>query len=400
MIDEKLYPLLDGWQWIQQKNICELSHGKKLSDAKFPYLDVKYLRGTKEKFFIDSGEFIERGTKIILVDGKNSSEIFTAPEAGYMGSTFRALKISTNVNEDFFQYFVSTKKDFYKKNKRGSAIPHLDKNLFKSTLFPLPPPNEQQRIVDLLDKLFADLDEEKALAQGVVNGSELRRAAILHKAFSGKLTKLWREEHGITLDSRQKKFLSDVIISSKQKTNDFCSKGLKYVGLENMEKNGGQISFQAADNVKSTKNIFYAGNLLYGKLRPYLDKHGVARFDGVCSTDILVFSANEQAEIAFINYFLSLPKFIEYAVANSKGINLPRVSEKVVLNAEILLSPLDEQKEIVRSLDDLLGREQQTKDLATKTLERVELMKKSILAKAFRGELLATKRNASHIRRQ
>lgn len=143
MINEQPYPLPAGWQWIRQKNICELSHGKKLFGEKFPYLNVNYLRGAQEKVFVDSGKFIERGTKIILVDGENSGEIFTAPEAGYMGSTFRALNISANVNGDFFQYFVSTNKNFYKKNKRGSAIPHLDKNLFNLTPFPLPPLDEQ-----------------------------------------------------------------------------------------------------------------------------------------------------------------------------------------------------------------------------------------------------------------
>ena len=113
----------------------------------------------------------------------------------------------------------------------------------------------------------------------------------------------------------------------------------------------------------------------------------MASFDEVCSTDIVVFKASEQVAIEFINYFLSLPNFIEYAVANSKGINLPRVSEKIILRAEIFLPSLDEQKEIVRLLDDLLGQERRTINLATKTLEHIELMKKSILAKAFRGEL-------------
>ena len=87
--------------------------------------------------------------------------------------------------------------------------------------FPLPPLDEQQRIVSLPDELFANLDEVKTLAQAVVDSSELQRTAILHKAFTGELTKLWRDEHGTTLDSRQKKFLSYVLISSKQKTNDF-----------------------------------------------------------------------------------------------------------------------------------------------------------------------------------
>lgn len=76
--------------------------------------------------------------------------------------------------------------------------------------FPLPPLDEQQRIVALLDELFADLDATKTLAQAVVDGSQLRRAAILHKAFTGELTKLWRDEHGTALDSWQRCRLGDV----------------------------------------------------------------------------------------------------------------------------------------------------------------------------------------------
>ena len=224
-INEQPYPLPNGWQWTLQKNICGISQGKKLSGLTFPYLDVKYLRGMKEKFFVDSGNYIEAGTKIILVDGENSGEIFTAPEVGYMGSTFCVLNISKSVNADFFQYFASTKKDFYKKNKRGSAIPHLNKNLFNSMPFPLPPLDEQQRIVALLDELFLKLDEAKTLAQAVIDGAELRRTALLHKAFTGELTKLWREEHGTTLDSWQRRTVASVckglIYGTSKKSKSF-----------------------------------------------------------------------------------------------------------------------------------------------------------------------------------
>ena len=145
--------------------------------------------------------------------------------------------------------------------------------------FPLPPLDEQQRIVELLDELFADLNEAKERVQGVLRAFELFDRKIYQRAFEGGLTGVWRAENGISLDSWQRRLLGDVLISSKQKTNDFGSTDLKYVGLENMEKNGEQISFQAADDVKSTKNIFHAGDLLYDQLRPYLDKHGVARFE-------------------------------------------------------------------------------------------------------------------------
>lgn len=407
--NEQPYPLPDGWQWVIIKDIADVKGGKRLPKGKtlvdyktrHPYIrvadffdntikadELKYLEETvyasikrytissKDIYISIAGSIGKVGTIPLDLDGANLTE--------------NAAKITClrDVNQKFLMLFLTSNfaQGQIRDLTKSTTQPKLALFRIEKILIPLPPLNEQQRIVDLLDELFDKLDEAKTLAQAVVDGSEFRRAAILHKAFIGELTKLWRDEHGINLNRWQKKFLSDALIPSKQKTTDFSSSDLRYVGLENMEKNGGQISFQSADEVRSTKNTFRVGNLLYGKLRPYLNKHGVATFDGVCSTDILVFKASEQAEIEFVNYFLSLPKFIEYAVANSNGINLPRVSEKIILRAEIYLPPLEEQKEIVRLLDDLLSREHRTKDLALKTLERVELMKKSILARAFRGE--------------
>ena len=409
--DEQPYPLPDGWQWVKMKDIAKLFTGNSINEQTKA---EKYLGRTDGLIYIatkdigfdnqidyatniripasDNFKIAPTNTPLLCIEGGSAGRKlgFTNQPVCFVNKL--CAFVASRTNQKLIYYFLQTQNfaEQFIAMKHGLIGGVSIKNLTEIN-FPLPPLDEQQRIVSLLDELFADLDDAKALAQAVVDGSKLRRAAILHKAFTGELSKLWRDEHGNTLDSWQKKFLSDVLIPSKQKTTDFNSRDLRYVGLENMEKDGGQISFQAADEVRSTKNFFRAGNLLYGKLRPYLNKHGVATFDGVCSTDILVFKASEQAEIKFINYFLSLPRFIEYAVANSKGINLPRVSEKIILRAEIYLPPLAEQKEIVRLLDDLLGREQRTKDLALKTIERVELMKKSILARAFHGELILGK---------
>lgn len=401
--DEQPYPLPDGWQWCRLGDMCNYGRpetvqpsamkvGKLLIDLEDIEKDSGNLIGRKvfdETNANSSKHFFQRGNVLYGKLRPYLNKVIIADEDGYCSSEILPLDFGEKILNRYAQFFLMSP-DFVQyanQNSYGTNMPRLGTRAGQQAPFPLPPLDEQQRIVALLDELFADLDEAKALAQAVVDGSKLRRAAILHKAFTGELSQLWRDEHGTTLDSWQRCLLGDVLISSKQKTTDFSSSDLKYVGLENMEKDGEQISFQAADDVRSTKNVFCVGDLLYGKLRPYLNKHGVTTFDGVCSTDILVFKANAQAEIEFVNYFLSLPKFIEYAVANSKGINLPRVSEKVILRAEIFLPPPEEQKEIVRLLDDLLGREQRTKDHALKTIERVELIKKSILARAFRGEL-------------
>ena len=146
--------------------------------------------------------------------------------AGYGGSAGRKLGftnqpvcfvnklcafVSNKANPKLIYYFLQTQNfaEQFTKMKHGLIGGVSIKNL-TSMKFPLPPLDEQQRIVSLLDELFSKLDKAKALAQAVVDGSELRRTAILHKAFTGELSQLWRDEHDTTLDSWQHVQLGDV----------------------------------------------------------------------------------------------------------------------------------------------------------------------------------------------
>lgn len=177
----------DDWQEKTLGEICKLIQGEKLSEKNFPYLEVKYLRGVKVAKIVDNGRFISVGTKIILVDGENSGEIFTAPEDGYLGSTFRALQIAENVDADFFQYFVSTKKDLYHSKKRGSAIPHLDKKLFNSTPINLPPLAEQKEIARQLDSFISKKNFAQDSAEKILQQIDALKKNILARAFRGEL---------------------------------------------------------------------------------------------------------------------------------------------------------------------------------------------------------------------
>ena len=174
---------------------------------------------------------------------------------------------------------------------------------------------------------------------------------------------------------------------SKETTDDFSDKKIKYIGLENIEKNGGINSVGDISEVKSLKNVFHKGQILYGKLRPYLNKHDIADFDGVCSTDILVLDSNSNTTNIFVNYYLSDIHFIDYVVYNSRGIHLPRITTKILLNASFPLPPIEEQKEIVKILDSVLSKEKQVKEIAEKEIKRVKDLKKNIITRAFVGEL-------------
>lgn len=180
--------------------------------------------------------------------------------------------------------------------------------------------------------------------------------------------------------------LGAVCNASKEKSNDF-SNDIKYIGLEHLEKDQGIVGFSSADKVKSTKNAFKKGQILYGRLRPYLNKHDICSFDGVCSTDILVFEASNLVSNVLVDKFLNLPFFIDYVVSNSKGINLPRVSEETVLNTTFPLPPLSEQQRIVERIEELFAKLDEAKERLQEVADSFAVRKAAILHKAFTGEL-------------
>ena len=180
--------------------------------------------------------------------------------------------------------------------------------------------------------------------------------------------------------------LGAVCYASKEKSNDFSNE-IKYIGLEHLEKDKGIVGFSSADKVKSTKNAFQEGQILYGRLRPYLNKHDIASFSGVCSTDILVFEASVLVANVLVDKFFNLPFFIEYVVANSKGINLPRVSEETVLNTTFPLPPLSEQQRIVERIEELFAKLDEAKERLQEAADSFAVRKAAILHKAFTGEL-------------
>ncbi|WP_324636528.1 restriction endonuclease subunit S [Bacillus velezensis] len=161
----------------------------------------------------------------------------------------------------------------------------------------------------------------------------------------------------------------------------------KYIGLEHMNKGGGILEVGNTEGVKSKKVVFKKNDVLYGKLRPYLNKHAHVEFDGVASTDILVYRNKNISTNKLLNMYLGLPQVLQYANENSNGINLPRVSPKAMDNMHFPLPPLSEQKRIAEKVERLLSKIEEAKQLIEEAKETFELRRAAILDKAFRGEL-------------
>ncbi len=196
--DEKPFDIPESWKWVRLGEISQLLDGNKLNGPSYPYLEAKYLRGIAEAKYLNNGRFITKGTWAILVDGENSGEVFEIKEDGYLGSTFKVLYISGSLYSYYVLFFLSLHKAYFRNNKKGAAIPHLNKELFFNMTFPLPPLAEQKRIVAKIEELLPYIERyEKAwnkLEELNKRFPTDLQKSILQLAIQGKLVEQRPEE--------------------------------------------------------------------------------------------------------------------------------------------------------------------------------------------------------------
>ncbi|MFO8026206.1 MAG: restriction endonuclease subunit S [Opitutales bacterium] len=182
--------------------------------------------------------------------------------------------------------------------------------------------------------------------------------------------------------------LGEIASVSKERGDPTEAPDSPYVGLEHIEKDTAKLVGKGtAAEVKSTKSVFREGDLLYGKLRPYLNKVWLAEFEGLCSTDILVFSKSEALDNKFLRYRFLARDFVDYASANSSGVNLPRVSLKALGKFEIDLPPLPEQRRIVARIEELFSRLDAGVAALRQAKAQLQRYRQSVLAAAVTGQL-------------
>ena len=157
--DNGHYPQLpDSWAVVPMQMLCSLTDGEKLDGKGMPNLDVKYLRGERDFKTLTNGRYVAVNSLLILVDGENSGEVFRTPIEGYQGSTFKQLHINENMLAEYILHVINLHRKALRENKVGSAIPHLDKKLFKAIEVPVPPYDEQVRIVTVINSMHSKLD--------------------------------------------------------------------------------------------------------------------------------------------------------------------------------------------------------------------------------------------------
>lgn len=429
-VREQPYPLPEGWKWVRLGSVVTLQRG-----VSFKKNDVRHspqpndcliIRGGNiaegridldadnvyvDKSFVSPNQLIKK-YDIVIVTSTGSKKVIGRAGISFQDYTnvaFGAFLTLARINDKFNKKYISLyfQTEIYRSRIRnlskGVNINNVKSEYITEAELPLPPREEQERIVEHIESLFARLDEARQKAEAVRDSVALRRAAILHKAFTGELTAKWREEQRISKESWEEKDFAHIITNIEAGKNIRCEERPPHeneVGIikvsavtwgffnemesktcpdaslynENIQIKRGDFLFSRANTIQLVGNCVIVENIT--KKLMLSDK--ILRFSiDRCTLKnyLLFFSMSEQYR-----------RQIENAASGNQD-GMRNISQKKLLGLTIPLPTLPEQREIVRILDDLLGREQRIREAADAVVAHIERMKKAILARAFRGEL-------------
>lgn len=411
---EQPYKVPENWCWTRIAKLCSLSNGKAFKPTDWtktgiPIVRIQNLNNPEAQYNLYSGAVEDKfrlcgGELLFAWSGTPGTSfgahIWWGKEAVLNQHIFRVDFDEKYINKIYFKYAINQQLDMLISVAHGGAgLQHVTKGVFEATPIPLPPFAEQHRIVDRIESLFAKLDEAKQKAQDALDSFETRKAAILHKAFTGELTAQWRKEHGVGMESWRTVTFKDACLKITDGTHhspvNTPTGEYMYVTAKNIKETGIDltnitfVSKDVHDEIYSRCDVQY-GDVLYikdGATTGIATVNTIEEPFSLLSSVAVLRPDKKQIMAEYMVYNLNSSKTKAMMINNMSGNAITRLTLSKIKTAPITVCSLDEQAEIVRLLGNLFAKEKQAKKNAEKVLEQIDLIKKAILARAFRGEL-------------
>ena len=472
-VDEQPYTIPSNWVWTRLGEISKLSGGSGFPekyqgflDKNIPFYKVGSLKNIDDNFYIENSEnYIDND---ILTEIK--AKLFPANTIIFakIGEAIRLnrraiLKENSCIDNNLmalvsnsscyfrYVYFWLKKEDLYK-YAQATTVPSIRQSTLEELEFPLPPLNEQKRIVEKLDFLFEKTKRAKEIIEEIKIDIENRKISILDRAFKGTLTSKWRNENKTSdvkellksineekikkweedclqaeKDGNKKlkkpiiKEVKDMIVPvdeqpyilpdswvwvrlgdiveinpNKIKINIDENELVDFIPMKNVSENSPEIienNFEKFKNLQKGYSQFIENDILFAKITPCMENGKTAIVSnlkekiGYGSTEFHVLRSTKIISNKLLYNFLKQQRFREDAKYNMTGsVGFRRVPTEFMRSYPFPLPPLEEQQEIVRVLDEVLENENKVKELL-ELEERIDILEKSILHKAFKGEL-------------
>lgn len=412
--EEQPYEVPENWVWVRLGSLYEVNPKNKAADeldaAFIPMEKIsagmlsEYSYETQEWCKAKKGhtQFADGDVAFAKIspcfENRKSMMLNNLPNSIGGGTTELIILRNASINQKYTFWLVSDERFI-----RGGVQTYsgtvgqqrINMDYVRSYPIPLPPLSEQQRIVERIEELFAKLDEAKERLQEVAESFAVRKAAILHKAFTGELTKQWRCENGVSDESWEESNFGKFTVSQygyteKAHWEKVGPKFLRITDIQDNKVDWDEVPWCPIDEAGMKQYAVQIGDIMIARTGATTGKSYL-----ICDDVEAVFASflirlkvvDKNLDYNYLYGYMQSEDYWRQITDFSSGIAQPGVNANKLKQIKFKCPSLPEQHEIVRLIDDLLARERAAQQAAEQALASIDLMKKSILARAFRGEL-------------
>lgn len=411
--EEQPYKIPSNWCWLYSNFVVDVRDGthdtpKYISEG-YPLITSKNLKNNNIDFdkvnYISKEDYekinlrskVDIGDVLFSMIGTIGNPVLIKGQTNYAIKNVALFKDINLINMTFFRFYLETKFviDKMKKEAKGSTQKFVSLKYLRNFPICYPSLEEQQRIVNRIESLFAKLDRAKELIENTLAQFEQNKMAILHKAFTGELTAKWRKENNIDLSSWQEKTVDELCTSLKYGTSKKSNPEGSVVVLRMGNLQNGEIDWSnlmyTDDKDDIEKYLLKKGDVLFNRTNSpeLVGKTSIYRgeYPAIYAGYLIKLDYGKDIIGEYLNYMMNSTKAKHYCyTVKTDGVSQSNINAKKIGAFEIPVPTIEEQQEIVNILDKLLAKYNKIKNLEQQ-LEKIELLKKAILAKAFRGEL-------------
>lgn len=412
--EEQPYELPEGWKWVQGISVFKPMESTSPSNKTFRYIDIDSIDNEKREVrqskimetehapsrakrklhtgdtifslvrpYLNNIAYIDDG----LSDCIASTGFFVCTPKGDIDSKYTYWMM---VNPEVVAGLTTLMK--------GDNSPSIRAKDIYSYLFPLPPIDEQRRIVACIERLFAHLDAAEQKVRQVREASTRRQQSLLHQAIHGELTKKWREAHGITKERWRTVKLSEVCDRITDGTHhsppNTAHGDVMYVTAKNIKEDGidltdiTYVSHEVHDEIYKRCDV-KKGDVLYIKDGATAGIATINDLDepfSLLSSVALLRPDKKKLLAGYLKYTLNDPYLKRKILTSVAGNAITRLTLKKIKEIPISICDIAEQHEIVRCLDGLMTHERRIASACGTALRQIEALRTTILARAFRGK--------------
>lgn len=327
-----------------------------------------------------------------LQNDKTSLRIGLVKDKGIITSAYLALKVANSYLPEYLYYYLhslDTSKAIY---KMGTGLrQNLSFGDFKRFQVPNIPLKVQQSIVDFVKTKSAQIDQAITLKQQqIAKLEEYKQIVIQNAVTKGLNPDVSMKDSGIDWigdipEHWEVKRLMFVTENFNRKILSSES-DLPYLGMESIESKTGLLSNEISE-AEGLASYFKKGQILFGKLRPYLAKVYLTNFEGLCSTEFMVMSVRSDILDVFLKYQLLSNRFIAQINSSTYGSKMPRASAEYIKRQSITLPPIEEQKLIVDYIDSIINKVNQVLSDYKSQIDRLKEYKTILINQAVTGKI-------------